>query len=87
MDVNAEHDAKKKVNEALIKDLIVLSEKFGRGEIVDQNVPNRLILGGIFAWISKSNVFDENLDARIVELEVEKITTKNRLESISNLEC
>ena len=82
MDVNAEHDAKKKENESLIKDLIVLSEKLGRGETVDQNMANRLIMGGIIALISKNNVFDENLDARIVKLEVEQITTKNRLESI-----
>ena len=27
LEVNAEHDAKKKVNEALIKDLIVMSEQ------------------------------------------------------------
>ena len=47
MDVNAEHNAKKKVNEALLKDLNNAHEKIKRGEIVDQNLVNSLIIGRI----------------------------------------
>ena len=84
MDVNAEHDAKKKVNEALIKDLIGMNDKLGRKEIVDQNRVNRLIMSGIIALIDNHTKFDENQDARIVDLEVEKNTSKNRLESLES---
>ena len=84
MDIVAEHEAKKKANEALIQDLIGVNEKLGRGETVDQNVANRLIMGGIIVLINKNAGCDENLEARIVDLELEKNSSKSRLESLES---
>ena len=82
MDINVEYDAQKKVNEAIIKDLINVNEKLKQGEIVDQNVVNGLIMGGIISLITKKPELDEDLEARITKLEVDEKTSKNRIESL-----
>ena len=65
MEINAEHDAKKKVNEALVKDLIDFNKKLRKGEIVDQGEAIRMIMGGIIALISKKAGIDEHFEAKI----------------------
>ena len=84
MDIRAEHDAKNKVNEALLKDLIVVNEKLKSGEVVDQNDAIRSIIGGIIALINKNAGIDEHLEARILDLEVEKNTAKSRLQNLES---
>ena len=84
MDINAENNAQKKVNEAIIMDLINVNEKLRQGEIVDQNVVNGLIMGGIISLITKKAELDEDLEARITQLEVDEKTSKNRIESLES---
>ena len=84
MDINAENNAQKKVNEAIIMDLINVNEKLRQGEIVDQNVVNGLIMGGIISLITKKAELDEDLEARITQLEVDEKTSKSRIESLES---
>ena len=84
MDVNSEQDAKKRVDDALIKDLIGVNERLGRGEEVEQNEAIRLIMGGIITLINKKAGIEEHYEARVIDLEVENNTTKNRLESLES---
>ena len=84
MEINAEHDAKKKFNEALVKDLIDFNKKLRKGDIVDQGEAIRMIMGGIIALISKKTGIDEHFEAKMMNLEVENTTGKNRLESLES---
>ena len=84
MDINAQYDAQKKVNEAIIKDLINVNEKLRQGEIVDQNVVNGLMMGGIISLITKKAELDEDLETRITKLEVDEKTNKSRIESLES---
>ena len=84
MDINKEYDAQKKINEGIIKDLMGVNEKLRRGEIVDQNVVNGVIMGGIISLITKKAVLDEDLEARITSLEVDANTSKSRIESLES---
>ena len=84
MEINAEHDAKKKFNEALVKDLIDFNKKLRKGDIVDQGEAIRMIMGGIIALISKKAGIDEHFEAKMMNLEVENTTGKNRLESLES---
>ena len=84
MDIHAEQDAKNKTNEAIVNDLIRVNEKLRNGEVVDQNEAIRLIMGGIIALISKNAGIDDQLEARIVDLEVEKNTAKSRLQNLES---
>ena len=55
-----------------------------RGEIVDQNVVNGVIMGGIISLITKKAVIAEDLEARITSLEVDANTSKCRIESLES---
>ena len=84
MDINKEYDAQKKINEGIIKDLMGVNEKLRRGEIVDQNVVNGVIMGGIISLITNKGVLDEDSEARITSLDVDANTSKSRIESLES---
>ena len=84
METNAEHAKQKEANEAIIEDLVNFNERLRRGEIVEQNLVNRLIMGGIISLITQKGMIDEDLEARIVDLEVNKNTSKTRIESLES---
>ena len=78
MDTNDEHNTQKVANEAIIKDLVNVNERQRRGEVVDQNFVNSLIMEGIISLVTHKDVMDEDLEARIINLEVNRNTSKSR---------
>ena len=78
MDTNEEHNAQKVANEAIIKDLVNVNERLRRGEVVDQNLVNSLIMEGIISLVTHKDVMDEDLEARIINLEVDRNISKSR---------
>ena len=78
-------EKKKIVNEAeesfeLIKNIY---NKLKKGDVVDQNVVNSSIIGGILGFISQTNATFQ-LKARVAELEDDLKTSNRRIESLEN---
>ena len=63
--------------------MVEVHEKLSRGKKIDPQIVSVLLLGGIINITSQHDAMDE-LEAKIKELEVEKGTTKTRLEALEN---
>ena len=73
---------KNKTNDVDLKDLLTIHEKITSGKIVDQNVVNGLIIGGIVKIIAGHDVIKKELDAKIDNLEKENTSNKCRIECL-----
>ena len=81
-------DSKQKVVSNLkvtVQEMETIYAELKKGEVVDQNSVQRIIMGGILNFITqKDATATEKLEAKVFELEADLKTSKCRIESLGN---
>ena len=69
--------------EVNVNEIKTIYNKLKMGDVVDQNVVNSVIIGGILGFISQNDA-NLQLKARVSELESDLKTSKLRIDSLEN---
>ena len=80
-------DSKQKVVSNLkvtVQEMETIYAELKKGEVVDQNSVQRIIMGGILNFITQKDATTEKLEANVFELEADLKTSKCRIESLEN---
>ena len=57
--------------------------KLEKGEIVDQNIVNTIIVGGLMSFLAQKEV-NQKWEAKVTDLETELKTSNYRIEALEN---
>ena len=67
-----------------VQGMEAIHDKLKKGEVVDQNSVQRIIIGGILNFLTQKDATTEKLEAKVSKLEADLKTSHCRIESLEN---